>query len=115
YRRMVKQESPDVIASFSTKSDLIALLSKALFGTRGRLVVSDRADPYSRDARLQIASNLLYRWSDALVCQSHRVANYYGQKCKSAKITVIPNPVNDDSIGNPQSRRAPVVIAVGRL
>lgn len=116
YRKLIRSESPDVVASFSTKSDIIALLSKVLFRTRGRLVVSDRADPYTRDRRMQLACNVLYRWSDALVCQSRSVAEYYGRKCRRARVTVIPNPLNEESIGEARAGvRAPSVISVGRL
>lgn len=116
YRRLVRQESPDVVASLSTKSDIIALVSKVLFRARGRLIVSDRADPYTRDRWMQLACNVLYRWSDALVCQSKSVADYYRKKCRRARISVIPNPLNEESTGEAKGRvRVPTVISVGRL
>lgn len=104
YRRLVAEESPDVVASFSTKSDLIALIAKVLFRARGRLVVSDRADPYTRSTRMQLACNLLYRWSDGLVCQSQSVADYYRRHCRPARTTVIPNPLDENSAGAPPPR-----------
>jgi len=116
YRGLIRVESPDVIASLSTKSDIIALVSKLLFHTRGKLIVSDRADPYTRNRRMQLACNFLYRWADALVCQSRSVADYYHRKCKRARVTVIPNPLNTDSITEPlRGARSPLVISVGRL
>lgn len=116
YRRLMRRESPDTVVSFSTKSDIIALLSKILFRTSERLIVSERADPGTRDHRMQLACNALYPWSDALVCQSQSVANYYRKKCKRANISVIANPLNEECIGEPTvGPRAPTVISVGRL
>lgn len=116
YRRLVRDEAPDVVVSFSTKSDIIGLLSKVLFRSRVRLIVSDRADPYTRDQWMQLACNVLYRWSDALVCQSQKVADYYRKRCKQARILVIPNPLNEQSIGEAkQGARRQTVISVGRL
>lgn len=116
YRRVVAQESPDVVASFSTKSDLIALLARLLFRTRGRLVVSERADPHSRARGMQRACDVLYRWADAIVCQSDVVADYYRRACPGASISVIPNPLDEACIGTPgAASREPTVISVGRL
>lgn len=116
YRRLVRQESPDVVASFSTKSDIIALLSKVLLRARGHLIVSDRADPYTRQRPMQFACNVLYRWSDALVCQSESVAEYYRSKCRKARISVIPNPLNEESLGEAHvCAGGSTVISVGRL
>lgn len=116
YRQLVKRESPDLVASFSTKSDLIALLSRILFRLSVGLIVSERNDPYTRDHRMQLACNVLYRWSDALVCQSRSVADYYRERCRGANISVIANPLNEECIGEPTAvGRTPTVISVGRL
>lgn len=116
YRKAMRDENPDVIVSFSTKSDIIALLSRILYRVKGRLIVSDRADPYTRDKWMQMACNYLYRFSDALVCQSQNVADYYHARCSSAAISVIANPLNPECIGEPTAeRRDPMVISVGRL
>lgn len=116
YRHLVRQEVPDVVVSFSTKSDIIALLSRLMFRTPGRLVVSDRADPYSRDRRMQRVCDALYRWSDSLVCQSQSVADYYRPKYRHVEISVIPNPLNEECVGTPAvAPREPTVISVGRL
>lgn len=116
YCRLITQERPNIVASFSTKSDLIALLSKLLFRTTGKLIVSDRADPNSRNRGMQLACNLFYPTADALVCQSESVGNYYQKKVAHHKIFVIANPLGEESIGNPgPKRRRPLVLSVGRL
>lgn len=116
FRQLIRQETPDTIISFSTKSDIIALLTRILFRVSGRLIVSDRADPFTRDKWMQLACNTLYRWSDALVCQSHSVANYYSERLKRTEISVIANPIDEESIGVPSTKpRDPTVISVGRL
>ncbi|MCH8571900.1 glycosyltransferase [Nesterenkonia sp. AY15] len=116
YRQLLREESPDVVASFSTKSDIIALIFRLLFRSESQLIVSDRADPYTRNRRLQLACNVLYRWSDGLVCQSESVADYYRKRCKRASIFVIPNPLSEDSVGETTKKcRSRTVIAVGRL
>lgn len=116
YRNLIRREAPDVVASLSTKSDIIALLAKVLLRIPVRLVVSERADPYTRSRSMQLACNVLYRWSDALVCQSRSVAGYYRRRCRGARPVVIVNPLNLDSVGEAHSgQRAPTVISVGRL
>lgn len=116
FRQLIKHEAPDTIISFSTKTDIIALLTRILFRISGRLIISDRADPFTRDKWMQLACNTLYRWSDALVCQSRSVANYYGERLKRTEISVIANPLDEESIGVPSAEpRKPTVISVGRL
>lgn len=116
YRQAVAQERPDVVISFSTKSDLIALISRILYKTPGGLIVSDRADPYTRNKKMQIACDLLYGRSDVLVCQGKNVATYYRQKIKRAQIRIIPNPLNEDSVGSVSvNPREPLMLSVGRL
>jgi len=116
YRRVVRQESPDVVASFSTKSDLIALLGKLLFHLPGQLVVSERADPHTRARHMQAACNALYRWSDAIVCQSQGVAAFYGARLPKANVFVIANPLDENCVAEPMvTERVPTVLAIGRL
>lgn len=116
YQRLIAEEAPGVVASLSTKSDLIALASRVLFRTPGRLIVSDRADPFSRARQMQLACNALYGKADALVCQSQSVADYYRKRVKRQNIVVIPNPLNPEAVGMPGSQdRSTTVISVGRL
>jgi glycosyltransferase involved in cell wall biosynthesis len=116
YRRVVAEEAPGVVASFSTKSDLIALLARMLWKVPGRLVVSERADPFSRDRTMQLACDVLYPLADAVVCQSVRVAEHYSRRRqRGGTVVVIPNPVDAGAIGEPVTERTMTVISVGRL
>lgn len=116
FRKLMKEEAPDVVVSFSTKTDLLALIARSIYRFPVRLVVSDRADPFSRERKLQAACNVLYRRADAIVCQSESVANYYRARQRESLIETIPNPLDQNCIGEPFcGQRAPLVFAVGRL
>jgi glycosyltransferase involved in cell wall biosynthesis len=115
YRRAVAEEAPGVVASFSTKSDLIALIARMLWKVPGRLVVSERADPFSRDRKMQFACDALYPLADAVVCQSARVAEHYARRRRRGDVVVIPNPIDGGAIGEPAAERTTTIISVGRL
>lgn len=117
YRDLLRKESPDVIASFSTKSDLIALLHRSLTRGQGRLIVSERADPNARNRQMQLACDRFYGLADALVCQSESVAGYYRRHSRQKNIRVIPNPLNVEAVGDmpPSYVKRSGVLAIGRL
>lgn len=117
YKDLVERETPDVIASFSTKSDLIALLAKTLLGVKTTLVVSERADPHSRGRIMQTLCNVLYPRANAVVCQSKYAAAYYSTRgIKANNIHVIANPINEMSIGEPSGdQRNDEIVMIGRL
>lgn len=116
YRTLIAQEKPDLVVSFSTKTDIISLLSRIFQRTQARLIVSERNDPYTRGGLMQTVCNLLYRAADAIVCQSESVANYYRRKCPSVDVRVVSNPLNLSSVATPtQGSKSPYVFTVGRL
>lgn len=109
YQRKIKKEKPDVIISFLTETNCIALTHKH---KNCRLIVSERNDPTKYSRLLQVIIRKLYPKADVLVCQSEKVAKYF----HSDNTVVIPNPI--DSTIFPEyflGKRRKTVVAVGRL
>ncbi|WP_313811134.1 glycosyltransferase [Glutamicibacter sp.] len=116
YRRIVALERPDVVISFSTKSNLLSLLSKRVFKTRVPLIVSERSDPHTRDNKMQRACNFFYRFADSVVCQGKKVASYYEHHLNGTQVLIVSNPLNEESTGAVTgTERDPVIVSVGRL
>lgn len=116
YATLVRRERPDVVLSFTTKPNLIALIARVIYRVPTSLIVSERADPFSRPRIEQAVYNTIYKWSDGLVCQSEVVGAYYRKKCKNLSVSIIGNPLNTDCIASEvATSRVPIVISVGRL
>lgn len=116
YKRTVRSEKPDVVVAFTLKPNLMACVAKRWFGVKTPLVVSERANPFQRSLRIQLACNRLFRAADAMVCQSKVISCYYEGRVPSVQVTVIPNPVDAGCIAdNPVSERGHYLLSVGRL
>lgn len=115
YLDRVRSTDPDVIVSFSTKTDLISSFVRMCGKLSHRLIVSDRADPHHRVWYMQLACNLFYRHADGIVCQSLAVADYYRERLPKVPIRVIPNPLSANAVGPSTSLKQPYVVSVGRL
>lgn len=114
YRRAVAEEAPDLVASFATKSDIIALVARLIFRVKVPLVVSERNDPNTRKTSLQWICNRLYPLADLVVCQSSGVAAYY--RARGAHTVVIPNPLNENAVADAfDGERDRTILVVGRL
>ncbi|MDE5855237.1 MAG: glycosyltransferase [Ruminococcus sp.] len=109
YQKKIRIEKPDVVISFLTETNCIALTHKH---KNYKLIVSERNDPTKYSKVIQLITKKLYCKADALVCQSHRVAKFFG----FGNTKVIPNPI--DTMIIPTSYkgvRKKRVCAVGRL
>jgi len=116
YRSLIAEQRPAAVASFSAKSDIIAILCKILFRLPTRLVVSDRADPRNRARSMQLLLNFLYHWADLVVCQSNGVAEYYRRHVQRTPVAIIPNPLDIAAVADVHiGARKKVVVCVGRL
>lgn len=109
YSKRIKKEKPDVVISFLTETNLIALFHRH---KSFKLIVSERNDPTQKNAFIQCIIRKLYPRADVLVCQSKKIAGYYG----SSNARVIPNPIDisilpDHHLGE----RKKVIVGVGRL
>ena len=116
YLHYLKTYKPDVVLSFLTYSNLLAVITRLLFVRNVPVVISERADPLKRGNTIKKICEFIYPKADCLVCQSKRVGNYFRKLDGKANIKVIPNPVNLECVAQtaPEKRRN-AIIAVGRL
>ena len=95
-RSVVLKENPDVIVSFAARINIITML--ACLGLHKKIVVSERNDP-NADGRGRIVdflTNLLYPRAAAVVFQTKRAMNYFGDRVKK-RGCIIPNPITVDA------------------
>ncbi len=112
-RRMVKEVSPEVVVSFLTHVNVVALLATA--GMRIPVVVSERVYP-----PLQVIApiwlklcRVLYRRAALVVAQTEQTAGWIRRECARAPVSVIPNPIVLPVAGSGRNV-SPTSVATGR-
>lgn len=108
YKKM-KIEKPDVVISFLTETNIVALLQAR---RKYKLIISERNDPYRYNALIQIIIKKLYKKADAFVCQSQTVKQYF----EFSNCIVIENPIDTSKLETVyKGERKKEIVAVGRL
>lgn len=116
YRRQLKDYKPDMILSFLTNTNLLAVINNCISFKKCPVVISERCDPRTRSKLLIKLCNKVYPLADAIVCQSKVIENYFLEKNPKAFTAVIANPVNEECINIKEiTERQKKVVAVGRL
>lgn len=109
YRKKIKESKPDVVISFLTTTNLIALMNKH---KDYKLIISERYDPYAYNFVRQKIIKKAYPKADFLVCQGKIVADFF----KKANTVIIPNPIDMSSLPTPyKGEKKKEIVAVGRL
>ncbi len=109
YKRRIDQEKPDIIISFLTETNCIALMHKY---KKCKLIVSERNDPTRYNKVVQTLIKKIYPRANVLVCQSKKVSEYFN--CRHS--VVIPNPIDNKNIPDAYiGERMKVIVGVGRL
>ncbi len=120
-RRHLQQHRPDVLVSFITEANIIAIL--AAKSLRIPVVVSERTHPeFHQIGRLRgWFRSRTYRWADRLVVQTENVA-IWAKKHLKIEAAVIANPVRLNDFGKSvggeigkDNRARKLLIAIGRL
>ncbi|MDW0116304.1 glycosyltransferase [Sporosarcina thermotolerans] len=113
-KNYIKEWKPDIILSFLTHTNIIALMAH-LFNPRIPLIISERTEPKVRKLPLRMVTKYLYPTANCIVCQSKKVTEFF-PKYANKKMRVIPNPINLGCIvrDDPIVRRK-AIIGVGRL
>lgn len=111
-RKTVNEYKPDIVFSLLEEMDIVTYLAtRRIHGFKW--ICSERNDPNRRNKKLQWLLEKIYRKCDMLVCQSHRVSDYYSMvknKC------IIPNPVDfNEYPSREEESYPPRIVAVGRL
>lgn len=112
-QRVIGREQPDVVVSFLTKNNLLALI--ATFGRSIPVICSERNNPERQHAHpfWNAALRLGYRNAALIVCQTNTVMRCFPAAVRS-KLKVIPNPIRSPSAVRERSGGTHIV-AVGRL
>ena len=117
FRSYIKQQNPDLLLSFLTPFNMLAILS--LFGCNIRTIVCERNDPHfiKGGKFMEFIRNYLYRFADGALVQTK-----YGKSCYPIniqnKMKVIYNPVDmpEELIGRAiDETKANLFVSVGRL
>lgn len=111
-RNHIKKERPDVIVSFAARINVLVLL--ASLGTKTKVIVSERNDPWhdGRGLATRFMVHLLYPFAAKIVLQTKRSIAYFS-KAIAKKCIVIPNPISVKCEASPVKRKK--IVAVGRL
>lgn len=116
YVSTMKSLNPDVIIAFTGKANQLACLANRLKCIKTPLIISERADPFSRSEKAQGIHNTLYRSADMMVCQSEVVASFYRDKLRGVETRVISNPVDLACVAEiPGNQTGKFILSVGRL
>ena len=94
-KKMAEEWQPDVILSFMTKTNIIALLAKKIFRLNSPIIIAERANPYHTKGLLKLARDYLYRYADGATFQTQQARDYYNKIIKCMSI-VVRNPLNPD-------------------
>lgn len=115
-RAAVRTARPDVIVSFTDRTNVLSLLAARGLGIP--IIVSERIDPRHHDIgrAWTILRRLIYPSASALVVQTEAVRLWADDVVTSARVAVIPNPLRPVSITPiPAGERECEIVALGRL
>ncbi len=92
-RRSIIRSKPDVIISFLTEVNIIALI--AAMGTNISVVVSERTNPmrYSPGYIWGFVRRYGYQFARCVIVQTQDVKKWVEVNCPNTKVKVIPNPI----------------------
>ena len=110
-RRRVKEIKPDIVISFQTNQNALAVLA-----TRGRsipVIVSERGDPYQYSDIVAKLKTWVINKAEGGVFQTQKAMQYYGRDLQSRSV-VIYNPNTVIGIERPEKRNNEIAF-VGRF
>ena len=114
-KRKIEEIKPDIVLSFMTKSNIVALLANLLTLKKTKIIIAERANPYYAKKIFKIIRKILYPYADGCVFQTNQAKEYYKNilKCECA---VLKNPLNPDfSIVPYEGERKHKIVTMGRL
>jgi glycosyltransferase involved in cell wall biosynthesis len=117
-RDQFRQLQPDVVISFLSSTNVLTILATRGLGIP--VIISERTNPHRQaiGSLWNTLRSLLYRRADALVVQSSSLRDWARGVAGSARVEIIPNPVNPELNGSATTagRRGSghTVIAMGR-
>ena len=113
-RQEINHSNHDVIISFT--SGVSSFVMFALKGTKHRVILSERNNPYTdpHSPKMRKKRDQLYEKADGIVFQTQDAKNYFSQAIQSKSIVIV-NPIGDDIPLPYEGERESVLVSVGRL
>lgn len=114
-KRQMEEWKPDVVLSFVTKANIIALLARMVSAHHVPVVIAERSNPHSAAKTFKLIRRFLYPMADGCVFQTEQAKAYYNGilKCESV---ILKNPLNPDFAASPyEGVRKKKVVTMGRL
>jgi len=92
-RRIIHQKQPDVVLSFITEANILAII--AARSTNTRVIVSERGFAPKSSVRSvwRMMRKLVYRFADGVVVQTAAVKDWIVAECAVKNIAIVPNSV----------------------
>ena len=117
FRRLIKQEKPDIILSFLEPLNLRVLACTIGLGVK--TIVAERTDPWivNKYWIAQQIEKLIYRRADAILVQTPTIKRYFNGSL-SSRTHIIYNPVNlsenmvGAAVATPKKKR---IVSIARL
>ncbi len=113
-RATLRQHDVDVVVSFLTTANLLALVATRGLGIR--VVVSERNDPVreATPAPIRWSRRLLYRFADVVTANSQAALDALRHSAHPDRMWYVPNPVVVPE-SHAQADRSKRIVTVGRL
>lgn len=112
-RKIIKKNRYDIVISFLPLEGFISVL--ASLGTKAKVIVSERSDPYHEKSFVANVSRFFFRFADGAVFQSEGAQKYFSEKL-IRKSTIIENPVMVPKVKRvPYQERDNIIVSSARL
>lgn len=113
-RSLIKEEKPDVVISFITRTNIIAIVAGAFL--KIPVIISERNDPGldPRSKATRFIRNIVYPFCDGCVFQTEYAREYFKGRLKK-KSEIIPNPVTAEVLKWNEVKKAKRIVAACRL
>lgn len=113
-RRVIKEEKPECIISFSAVTNIQVLLATLFIGVK--IIVSERVDPsrYPSSKIRRILRLILYPLACRIVFQTQDAMDYFPNYIRT-KGTIIPNPIRNRLPAPYMGKRNNIIVGVGSL
>ena len=114
-KEQIEEWKPNVVLSFMTKTNIIAIIAKEKAEVKTKLVIAERANLYNAKFYLKLVRKFLYRKVDGCVFQTKLAQEYYSNilNCSSR---VIRNPLTPEfKVEQFEGNRTEKIVCTGRL
>lgn len=114
-KNTIEEWEPNIILSFMTKSNIIALLARFGIKHKCKVIIAERANPFYAGKMFKIVRRFLYPLADGCVFQTKQAQDYYKNILRCESI-VLNNPLNPDFKLTPyEGKRKKKIVTMGRL